>query len=93
MLKISTNNTSRELEKRGWVKYTTDFVLNSNDKMINRKQLDALRTFLNVPNKLKKEGFIKIGTIFSEYTSVEAFNTMDKYSFEYRKNLPINKIF
>ena len=93
MLNFETENTSRELEKRGWVKYTTDFVLNSNDKMINRKQLDALRTFLNVPNKLKKEGFIKIGTTFSEYTSVESFNTMDEYSFEYRKNLPITKLF
>jgi hypothetical protein len=84
-LGIETNNTSRELEKMGWLKYTTDFVLNSNDMQINNAQLNTLRTFLNVPNKLKTNGKIRIGSFISPQIDVSEFDSMDIYSFEYRK--------
>ena len=84
-LNVETENPSRYLEKEGWLKYTTEFVLNSNDKEINDNQLNALRKFLKTPNKLKKEGKIKIGDIMSNYVNISEFDTMDKYSFEYRK--------
>lgn len=84
-LNIKTDNPSRYLEKEGWVKYTTDFVLNSDDKEINNKQLKSLRKFLKVPNKLKKEGKIRIGNIMSPYTDISEFENMDANSFEYRK--------
>ena len=84
-LNIETDNPSRYLEKEGWVKYTTDFVLNSDDKEINDTQLKSLRKFLNTPNKLKKEGKIRIGDFMSPHLDISEFDTMDKYSFEYRK--------
>ena len=84
-LGINTDNPSIYLEKEGWVKYTTDYVLNSDDKEINDKQLNTLRKFLKVPNKLKKEGKIRIGDYMSPYVDISEFDTMDKYSFEYRK--------
>ncbi len=84
-LGIETNNPSLHLEKEGWLKYTTDFVLNSDDKEINDKQLKSLYKFLKTPNKLKKKGKIRIGNFMSPYVDVSEFNTMDKYSFEYRK--------
>ena len=84
-LNIETGNPSRYLEKEGWVKYTTDFVLNSDDKEINDKQLKSLREFLKVPNKLKKNGKIRIGDYMSPHVDISEFDTMDKYSFEYRK--------
>ena len=85
ILDIKTDNTSRYLEKLGWVKYTTDFILNSDDEYINKKQLNTIKKFLNVPGKCKKEGFIKIGTAFDDYTSISDFENMDEYSFEFRK--------
>lgn len=85
ILNIETDNASRYLEKLGWVKYTTDFILNSDDEYINKKQLNAIKKFLNVPGKCKKEGFIKIGTTFDDYTSISDFEKMDEYSFEFRK--------
>ena len=84
-LNIQTDNPSRYLEKEGWLKYTTDFVLNSDDMEINDKQLNTLRKFLKVPNKLKKEGKIRIGDYMSPYVDISEFDTMDKYSFEYIK--------
>lgn len=84
-LGINTDNPSRYLEKEGWLKYTTDFVLNSDDKEINDKQLKSLCKFLKTPNKLKKEGKIRIGDYMSPYVNISEFDTMDKYSFEYRK--------
>ena len=84
-LGINTDNPSIYLEKEGWVKYTTDYVLNSDDKEITNKQLNTLRKFLKVPNKLKKEGKIRIGDYMSPYVDISEFDTMDKYSFEYRK--------
>jgi hypothetical protein len=84
-LNIETDNPSRYLEKEGWVKYTTDFILNSDDKEINDKQLKTLHKFLKVPNKLKKEGKIRIGDFMSPHLDISEFDTMDKYSFEYRK--------
>ena len=84
-LNVETENPSRYLEKEGWLKYTTEFVLNSDDKEINDNQLNTLRKFLKTPNKLKKEGKIKIGDIMSDYVNILEFDTMDKYSFEYRK--------
>ena len=58
---------------------------NEHDKEINDKQLDTLRKFLKVPNKPKKEGKIRIGDYMSPYVDISEFDTMDKYSFEYRK--------
>ena len=84
-LNIQTDNPSMYLEKEGWLKYTTDYVLNSDDKEINDKQLNTLRKFLKTPNKLKKEGKIRIGNYMSPYVDISEFDTMDKYSFEYRK--------
>lgn len=84
-LNIQTDNPSRYLEKEGWVKYTTDYVFNSDDREINDKQLDTLRKFLKTPNKLKKEGKIRIGNYMRPYVDISEFDTMDKYSFEYRK--------
>lgn len=84
-LNIQTDNPSMYLEKEGWVKYTTDYVFNSDDKEINDKQLDTLRKFLKVPNKLKTEGKIRIGDYRSPHVDISEFDTMDKYSFEYRK--------
>lgn len=84
-LGIDTDNPSIYLEKEGWVKYTTDYVFNSDNKEINGKQLNTLRKFLKVPNKLKKEGKIRIGDYMSPYVDISEFDTMDKYSFEYRK--------
>lgn len=84
-LNIQTDNPSIYLEKEGWVKYTTDYVFNSDNKEINDKQLNTLRKFLKVPNKLKKEGKIRIGDYMSPYVDISEFDTMDKYSFEYRK--------
>lgn len=84
-LGINTDNTLRYLEKEGWVKYTTDYILNSDDKEINDKQLKSLRKFLKTPNKLKKEGKIRIGDFMSPHVDISEFDTMDKYSFEYRK--------
>ena len=84
-LGINTDNPSMYLEKEGWVKYTSDYVLNSDDKEINDKQLDTLRKFLKTPNKLKKEGKIRIGNYMSPYVDISEFDTMDKYSSEYIK--------
>ena len=84
-LNIQTNNPSMYLEKEGWVKYTSDYVLNSDDKEITNKQLKSLHKFLKTPNKLKKEGKIRIGDYMSPYVDISEFDTMDKYSFEYRK--------
>lgn len=86
-LGIDTDNPSMYLEKEGWVKYTTDYVFNSDNKEINGKQLNTLRKFLKVPNKLKKEGKIRIGGYMSPYVDISEFDTMDKYSFEYRKTV------
>ena len=82
-LGINTDNPSRYLEKEGWLKYTTDFVLNSDDKEINDEQLNSLRKFLKTPNKLKKDGKIRIGDYMSPHVDISEFDTMDKYSFEY----------
>ena len=84
-LGIDTDNPSMYLEKEGWVKYTTDYVFNSDNKEINGKQLNTLRKFLKVPNKPKKEGKIRIGDYMSPHVDISEFDTMDKYSFEYRK--------
>lgn len=84
-LNIQTDNPSRYLEKEGWLKYTTDYIFNSDDMEINDKQLNTLRKFLKVPNKLKKEGKIRIGDYMSPYVDISEFDTMDKYSFEYIK--------
>lgn len=84
-LNIETENPSRYLEKEGWLKYTTDFVLNSNDTEINDKQLNTLKRFLNTPNKLKIDGKIRIGHYRSPHVNVSEFDNMDKCSFEYRK--------
>ena len=84
-LNIQTDNPSIYLEKEGWLKYTTDYVFNSDDKEITDKQLNSLRKFLKTPNKLKKEGKIRIGNYMSPYVDISEFDTMDKYSFEYRK--------
>lgn len=84
-LGINTDNPSIYLEKEGWVKYTTDHVLNSDDKEINDNQLESLRKFLKTPNKLKKEGKIRIGDYMSPHVDISEFDTMDKYSFEYIK--------
>ena len=84
-LGINTDNPSMYLEKEGWVKYTSDYVLNSDDKEITDKQLKSLRKFLKTPNKLKKEGKIRIGNYMSPYVDISEFDTMDKYSFEYIK--------
>ena len=84
-LNIQTDNPSMYLEKEGWVKYTSDYVFNSDDMEITDKQLKSLRKFLKTPNKLKKEGKIRIGNYMSPYVDISEFDTMDKYSFEYRK--------
>lgn len=84
-LGINTDNPSMYLEKEGWLKYTTDYVFNSDDKEITDKQLNSLRKFLKTPNKLKKEGKIRIGDYMSPHVDISEFDTMDKYSFEYRK--------
>ena len=84
-LGINTDNPSMYLEKEGWVKYTSDYVFNSDDMEINDNQLESLRKFLKTPNKLKKEGKIRIGNYMSPYVDISEFDTMDTYSFEYRK--------
>ena len=84
-LGINTDNPSIYLEKEGWVKYTTDYVFNSDNKEINGKQLNTLRKFLKVPNKPKKEGKIRIGDYMSPHVDISEFDAMDKYSFEYIK--------
>ena len=84
-LGINTDNSSMYLEKEGWLKYTTDYVFNSDDKEITDKQLNSLRKFLKTPNKLKKESKIRIGDYMSPYVDISEFDTMDKYSFEYIK--------
>ena len=52
---------------------------------ITDKQLKSLRKFLKTPNKLKKEGKIRIGNYMSPYVDISEFDTMDTYSFEYIK--------
>lgn len=84
-LGINTDNPSIYLEKEGWLKYTTDYIFNSDDMEINDNQLESLRKFLKTPNKLKKEGKIRIGDFMSPYIDISEFDTMDKYSFEYIK--------
>ena len=84
-LNIETDNPSRYLEKAGWLKYTTDFVLNSDDKEVNEEQLRKLCKFLKVPNKLKRDGKIRIGNYSSPHVDIEEFDTMDRYTFEYKK--------
>lgn len=84
-LNIQTDNPSMYLEKEGWLKYTTDYVFNSDNKEITDKQLNSLRKFLKTPNKLKKEGKIRIGNYMSPHVDISEFDTMDKYSFEYIK--------
>ena len=84
-LGINTDNPSIYLEKEGWVKYTTDYIFNSDDMEINDNQIESLRKFLKVPNKLKTEGKIRIGDYRSPHVDISEFDTMDKYSFEYRK--------
>ena len=84
-LGIDTDNPSMYLEKEGWLKYTTDYVFNSDDMEITDKQLKSLRKFLKTPNKLKKEGKIRIGNYMSPYVDISEFDTMDTYSFEYIK--------
>ena len=84
-LGINTDNPSMYLEKEGWVKYTSDYVFNSDDMEITDKQLKSLRKFLKTPNKLKKEGKIRIGDYMSPHVDISEFDAMDKYSFEYIK--------
>ena len=84
-LGIDTDNPSMYLEKEGWLKYTTDYVFNSDDMEITDKQLKSLRKFLKTPNKLKKEGKIRIGNYMSPYVDISEFDTMDTCSFEYIK--------
>lgn len=84
-LHIETNTPSRYLEKLGWVKYTTDFILNSDDEYVNKKQLNTIKKFLKIPGKLKSEGYIKLGSIFDKPISISEFENMDEYSFEFRK--------
>ena len=84
-LNVQTDNPSRYLEKLGWVKYTNDFIINSNDEYINKNQLDVIKKFVKIPGKLKNEGYIKIGTAFDAPTSINDFENMDEYSFEFRK--------
>ena len=84
-LGIDTDNPSMYLDKEGWLKYTTDYVFNSDNKEINDEQLKSLRKFLKTPNKLKTDGKIRIGDYMSPHVDISEFDTMDKYSFEYRK--------
>jgi hypothetical protein len=84
-LNVQTDNPSRYLEKLGWVKYTTDFIVSSNDEYINKNQLDVIKTFIKIPGKLKSEGYIKIGSIFDIPINISEFENMDEYSFEFRK--------
>lgn len=86
-LNIETDNTSRYLEKEGWLKYTTNFVINSDDKIVTKKQLETLKVFLKQPNKLQNEGKIRIGVYNSPLVDIAEFENMDEYSFEYRKQL------
>lgn len=87
MLNIKTDNPFRYLEKNGWVKYTTDFILNSDDEIISDKQIETLKVFLkNNSNKLKTPGKIRIGNIYSPQIDVSEFEKMDVYSFEYKKH-------
>ena len=86
-LNIESDNTSRYLEKEGWLKYTTNFVINSDDKIITKKQLETLKIFLKQPNKLQNEGKIRIGIYNSPLVDIAEFENMDEYSFEYRKQL------
>ena len=86
-LNIETNNTSQYLEKEGWLKYTTNFVINSDDKIVTQKQLETLKIFLKQPNKLQNEGKIRIGIYNSPLVDIAEFENMDEYSFEYRKQL------
>jgi hypothetical protein len=79
---IETDNPCRHLEQEGWVKYTTDFILNSDDKIINEIQLNKLKQFINTPNKLKVKGKIKVGNYLSPYISINEFNNLDIHSFE-----------
>lgn len=88
MLNIKTDNPFRYLEKNGWVKYTTDFILNSDDEIISDKQIEVLKAFLkNNSNKLKTPGKIRIGHIYSPQMDVSEFEKLDVYSFEYRKKI------
>lgn len=84
-LNIQTDNPSMYLEKEGWLKYTTDYIFNSDDTEINDNQIESLRKFLKTPNRLKKEGKIRIGNYMSPHVDISEFDTMDKYSFEYIK--------
>lgn len=84
-LNIETDDPYKYLEKEGWIKYTTDYILNSNDKEINDKQLKSLRKFLKSSKKLKKEGKIRIGNFMSQHVDISEFDNMDEYSFEYIK--------
>ena len=86
-LNIETDNTSRYLDKEGWLKYTTNFVINSDDKIVTKKQLETLKVFLKHPNKLQNEGKIRIGIYNSPLVDIAEFENMDEYSFEYRKQL------
>ena len=86
-LNIESDNTSRYLEKEGWLKYTTNFVINSDDKIVTKKQLETLKIFLKQPNKLQNEGKIRIGVYNSPLVDIAEFENMDEYSFEYRKQL------
>lgn len=84
-LGISTANPSKYLEKEGWIKYTNDFVLNSDDEEINDSQIESLKRFIAVPHKLKKEGKIRIGDFSSPYTDVSNLDTLNKHYFEKHK--------
>lgn len=92
LLNIETNNPLRYLSQEGWLRYTTDYVFNTNDVEINDNQLNTLCNFINTPNKLKEQGKIKIGNYKSDYTDVSEFKKMDKYSFEYRKKRSLMNI-
>ena len=92
LLNIKTKNPLRYLSKEGWLRYTTDYVFNTNDIEINDNQLNTLCNFINTPNKLREQGKIKIGNYKSDYTDVSEFKKMDKYSFEYRKKRSLMNI-
>lgn len=81
-LNVKAQNTSSYLEKRGYVKYTTDFIIKTSDKKITNKQLVLLKRFVNLPNKLKTCGKIRIGTYLSPHITIEEFNKLDIYTFE-----------
>lgn len=69
---------SRTLEKKGWVKYTNEFLSAPEDKEITDRQERKIHKFVTNNAKVKKRGGIKMGSIFGDENTIDYIKMMPK---------------